>query len=248
MSDIIIPSDMENRIRQAIQFFWNTRDGQISRQEANAFHDQGNRGAVTGGKQLDGFLELIKEILISNGVIERTIFTAQKLELPGYYRPSKKWDMLVIDEEKLILAIELKIQVGPSFGNNFSNRTEEAMGSALDIWTAFREGVFKNSSPWLGYLMVLEDCDNSSSPVSIRSPHFSVMKEFNDSSYIKRYKIFCNKLVLERQYNAACFLTSQRSDAQTGDFNILDEQLSFNAFLVSMLSTIFAYRTMKGKV
>jgi len=248
MSNIIIPLNIENRIRQAIQFFWNTRDGQISRQEANAFHDQGNRGAVTGGKQLDGFLELIKEILISNGVTESIIFTAEKLELPGYYRPSKKWDMLVIDEEKLILAIELKSQVGPSFGNNFNNRTEEAMGSALDIWTAFREGVFKNSSPWLGYLMVLEDCGGSSSPVSTRSPHFDVMNEFKNSSYIKRYEIFCNKLVLERQYNAACFLTSRRSDAQTGDFTIPDEQLSFNAFLVSLLSAIFAYRATKGKV
>jgi hypothetical protein len=248
MSDIIIPSDIENRIRQAIQFFWNTRDGQISRQKANAIHNQGNRGAVTGGKQLDGFLELIKEILIGNGVTESSIFTAEKLELPGYYRPSKKWDMLVIDEEKLILAIELKSQVGPSFGNNFNNRTEEAMGSALDIWTAFREGVFKNSSPWLGYLMVLEDCDNSSSPVSTRSPHFDVMNEFINSSYIKRYEIFCNKLILERQYNAACFLTSRRSDAQNGDYKIPDEQLSFNAFLVSMLSAIFAYRAAKGMV
>jgi hypothetical protein len=248
MNSFFIPKDIENRIRQAIRFFWNTRDGQILKQEANSFHDQGNRGAVTGGKQLDGFLGLIKEILIKNEVAERIIFTNKKLELPGFFRPSKKWDLLVVDREQLILAVELKSQVGPSFGNNFNNRTEEALGSSLDIWTAFREGVFKNSNPWLGYLMVLEDCNNSSSPVSIRSPHFNVMNEFENSSYIKRYEIFCNKLVLERQYNAACFLTSIRGDAQTGDFNSPNAQLSFYAFLVSMLSAVFAYRAAKGKV
>ncbi|MCL1876227.1 MAG: PaeR7I family type II restriction endonuclease [Synergistaceae bacterium] len=248
MKNFLIPKDTENRIRQAIRFFWNTRDGQILRQEENSVHDQGNRGAVTGGKQLDGFLELIRQILIENEVAEGIIFVNKKLELPGFFRPTKKWDLLVVDREKLILAIELKSQVGPSFGNNFNNRTEEAMGSALDIWTAFREGVFKNSNPWLGYLMVLEDCNNSSSPISIRSSHFSVMKEFENSSYIKRYEVFCNKLVLERQYNAACFLTSRRDSAQTGDFNVPNEQLSFYAFLVSMLSAVFTYHAAKGNV
>ena len=245
MNHIIIPQNVENEVKEAVRFFWNTRDGRISRQEANTDRNQDNRGAVTGGKQLDGFLELIKRILIENGISESIIFTNRKLELPGYYRPSKKWDLLVVDNENLILSIELKSQVGPSFGNNFNNRTEEAMGSALDIWTAFREGVFKNSTPWLGYMMLLEDCNNSSSPVSIRSPHFSIMSEFENSSYIKRYEIFCNKLVLERQYNAACFLTSRRDEAQTGDFRTPNAQLSFNAFLISMLSAILAYRLAK---
>lgn len=234
---------MEQRVRRAIRFFWSTRDGQILRQTANDVHDQGNRGAVTGGKQLDGFLELIRQILIENEVEEENIFTNEKLELPGYFRPSKKWDLLVVDNETLVLAIELKSQVGPSFGNNFNNRTEEAMGSALDIWTAFREGVFKNSNPWLGYLMVLEDCVKSSAQVAIRSAHFDVMPEFEGSSYIKRYEIFCNKLVLERQYNAACFLTSRRENAIDGDFFAPDEKLSFMKFVVSMLSAVLAYRT-----
>jgi hypothetical protein len=248
MSNISVFPDLDNRVRQAIQFFWNTRDGQISRQGANDVQDQGSRGAVTGGKQLDGFLNLIKETLIENKVSENVIFTNQMLELPGYYRPSKKWDLLVVDEEQLVLALEFKSQVGPSFGNNFNNRTEEAMGSSLDIWTAYREGLFKKSNPWLGYLILLEDCNNSSSPVSIRSPHFRVLNEFESSSYAKRYEIFCHKLVLERQYNAACFLTSRRSDAQTGDFLTPDERLSFNVFLVSMLSAVFAYLSLKGRV
>jgi hypothetical protein len=121
------------------------------------------------------------------------------------------------------------------------------MGGALDIWTAFREGVFGNSLPWLGYLMLLEDCGGSSSPVLIRSPHLNVMAGFDGSSYIKRYEIFCNRLVLERQYNAACLLTSVRCEAGKGGLGTPSELLSFRAFLVSMMSHVVAHRAAKGK-
>src|SRR5471030_2748197 len=74
------------------------------------------------------------------------------------YRPEKKWDLIVISNKQLVCVMEFKSQVGPSFGNNFNNRTEEAIGSATDIWAAYREGAFKPSSrPWLGYLMLLEE-------------------------------------------------------------------------------------------
>ena len=143
-------------------------------------------------------------------------------------------------------AIELKSQVGPSFGNNFNNRTEEAMGSALDIWTAYREGVFKNSNPWLGYFMLLEDCSGSSVPVSTRSPHFDIMPEFENSSYIKRYELFCNKLVLERQYSAACLITSKRNHDNPGNYSLPCERISFKPFITSMLAAVLAHRASKG--
>lgn len=144
MSKAYIFPDIEQRISEAVKLFWFTRDNQISRQVAG--ETQGNRGAVTGGKQLDGFIELIKQILIKNNVNEKHIFCNTKLELPGFYRPSKKWDLLVVDNEILVLAVEFKSQVGPSFGNNFNNRTEEAMGSALDIWTAYSDTIFSVAS------------------------------------------------------------------------------------------------------
>lgn len=46
----------------------------------------------------------------------------------------------------MIAAVELKSQVGPSFGNNCNNRTEEAIGTAHDFWTAYREGAFWNTA------------------------------------------------------------------------------------------------------
>lgn len=80
--------------------------------------------------------------LRSAGVPLECVFRNKALELPGYFRPTKEWDLLVVREKKLIVAIEAKSQVGPSCGNNFNNRTEEAMGSALDLWTAFRERAY----------------------------------------------------------------------------------------------------------
>lgn len=241
MSTIRVPRDLEDRIASAVEFFWATRNGQIARQNLVGTHDQGNRGAVTGGKQLDGFVELIKEVLILNGVPERCIFIDTDLELPGYFRPNKKWDLLVVDNYELIIAIEFKSQVGPSFGNNFNNRTEEAMGSALDIWTAYREGVFGTQrAPWLGYFMVLEDCGKSNEPVRVRSPHFPVLREFIDASYKERYEIFCSKLLLERQYNAACFTTTSIADDGI-HYDFPREKLSCREFIASMLSAALSH-------
>ena len=241
MSAIRVPRDLEDRIAEAVEFFWATRNGQITRQNQAGTHDQGNRGAVTGGKQLDGFVELIKDVLILNGVPERCIFIDTDLELPGYFRSNKKWDLLVVDNNELIIAIEFKSQVGPSFGNNFNNRTEEAMGSALDIWTAYREGVFGSQrAPWLGYFMVLEDCRKSNEPVRVRSPHFPVLREFIDASYKERYEIFCSKLLLERQYSAACFTTT--SITNNGIYyDFPREELSCREFIVSMLAAAVSH-------
>ena len=235
MNTIVIPRDLNDRIASAVEFFWATRSGQIIRQNQAGTHDQGNRGAVTGGKQLDGFVKLIKEVLVLNGVPERCIFIDTDLELPGYFRPNKKWDLLVVDNNELIIAVEFKSQVGPSFGNNFNNRTEEAMGSALDIWTAYREGVFGiQRAPWLGYFMVLEDCQKSNEPVRVRSPHFPVLLEFIDASYKERYEIFCNKLLLERQYSAVCFTTTSSTDDGIY-YNYPKNELSCREFTASML-------------
>lgn len=196
---------------------------------------------MTGGKQLDGFVELIKEILVLNGVPANCIFVDVDLELPGFFRPNKKWDLLVVDHNELIIAIEFKSQAGPSFGNNFNNRTEEAMGSALDFWTAYREGVFgSQGAPWLGYFMVLEDCRKSNEPIRVRSPHFPVLHEFVDASYKERYEIFCSKLLLERQYTAACFITTGIT-AGSISFEFPKEELSFRRFVMSMLGAVLSH-------
>lgn len=155
---------------------------------------------------MDGFIELITDLISKAGADHKCIFHNKHLELPGFFRPTKEWDLLVIKDDQLVLALEAKSQVGPSFGNNFNNRTEEAMGSAMDLWTAFREGAFnKTVKPWLGYVFLLEDCPESQKPVRVQEPHFKVLPEFINASYAKRYELFCRKLVRECHYNVAPF-------------------------------------------
>ena len=101
---------------------------------------------------MDGFSKTISRLLIEAGIGEISIFQRVCVELPGFFRPTKEWDLVVVVDGNLIAAIELKSQIGLSCGNNFNNCTEEALGTAMDIWTAYREGAFHTSpAPWLGY-------------------------------------------------------------------------------------------------
>ena len=133
-------ADLDERFREAVQAFWDARDRQQRKQIAAGKIDAGTRGAVTGGTQMGALEILLTDILINAGLPRSDIRARTALELPGYYRPEKRWDLLVVSGDQLVLAVELKSQVGPSFGNNFNNRTEEAIGNAEDIWTAYREG------------------------------------------------------------------------------------------------------------
>jgi hypothetical protein len=116
------------------------------------------------------------------------------------------------------------------------------MGSALDLWTAYREGAFnKTVKPWLGYLFMLEDCARSKSPVSVKEPHFKVFPEFKGASYAKRYEIFCRKLLRERHYNATCFITSHKDKGLKGNFTEPAEDLKFDIFTNSLRAQILVY-------
>ncbi len=65
---------------------------------------------------------LIADILCKAGLKHLDVKTRTALELPGYYRAEKKWDLIVVSDGQLVSAMEFKSQVGPSFGNNFNNR------------------------------------------------------------------------------------------------------------------------------
>lgn len=237
------PKALNRRVAKAVASYWSTRQSQSARQASSGQRDQGARSAVTGGAQMDGFINLITELIKEAGIKSGHIFYNAALELPGFFRPTKEWDLLVVRDGQLILALEAKSQVGPSFGNNFNNRTEEAMGSALDLWTAYREGAFnKTIRPWLGYVFLLEDCEASRRPVSVKEPHFKVFPEFVGASYAKRYELFCRKLVRERHYNSSAFLMSEPKTGLKGTFTEPAEDLTFLQFAKSLAAHVAAYR------
>jgi hypothetical protein len=233
---------LEKNMAEAVAQYWATRETQKRKQESRGVSDAGLRSAVTGGAQMDGFIDLFTALIIDAGIPGEFIFRKTSLELPGYFRPTKEWDLIVVKNGNLVAAIEAKSQVGPSFGNNFNSRTEEAIGSALDLWTAFREGAFNAGlQPFLGYFFMLEDCAASKRPVKVKEPHFKVFPEFIGASYTKRYELLCRKLILERHYTSACFLTSNSDAGLRGGYNEPAKDLSFAKFAKSIVSHVGAF-------
>jgi hypothetical protein len=221
----------QKHLVQAIEHFWETRDSQAKGQKKS---DQGNRSSVTGGKQLDGLIGLLAYVSKDLGVPESCIYIKGN-SLPGFFRPTKDWDFIIIAPNKqLIAVVEFKSQVG-SFGNNFNNRTEEALGSAVDLWTAFRENGFpQNQQPWLGYVILVEKTNKSTTRVRLQEPYFKVRPEFYETSYLERYVLLCQKLMQERHYTSTALIWTDRSMK----FACPQDDVSFDTFLLSFMGFI----------
>ncbi|MCM1516516.1 MAG: PaeR7I family type II restriction endonuclease [Paraprevotella sp.] len=217
--------NIELNTQKAIKAFWNTKKKQLVKSG-----DSSNRGAVVGGKQLDGFLSLIKDACIEVGIPETCLYDKNN-HIPGYYRSSNDWDFLIISPKgKLIAIIELKSQIG-SYGNNFNNRTEEAIGNATDFWTAYREKQFPTyGTPWVGYLMLIGRDIKSTTPIRNYTNHYPVRSEFEDASYIDRYRILCEKLVTERLYTSSCLIWT----ADSTTYGNVTEDISIERFVKSL--------------
>ena len=205
---------MKKEILYAIKSFWQTRQKQ---------------GSVLAGKQLDAFLALLKKKAVEAGVPSECIYLKNN-HVPGYFRATKDWDLLIVSPKgNLIAAIELKSQIG-SYGNNLNNRTEESLGSADDFWTAYRENTFKCvQSPWLGYMMLVGKDNRSLRHVKANEPHFPVRPEFKDSTYLDRYTILCQRLLLEHKYNAVALIATSDEDS----YENLSDKISIESFISS---------------
>ena len=225
--------NLNERFQAEVQMRCDARDRQQKKQVEGGKIDAGTRGAVTGGTQMGALETLVADILVGAGLDPSYIRARTALSLPGYYRSEKKWDLLVVVGSQLLLAIEFKSQVGPSFGNNFNNRTEEAIGNAEDIWTAYREGRFgDHAAPFIGYFFLLEDCGRVHFPVANSEPYFPVDPVFRGASYAKRYEILCQRLMLERKYTSACLTLA--TNASPANVCFPADSLNFRHFAAAI--------------
>lgn len=110
--------------------------------------------------QMDGFAAMVRDVLVDNGLDDRFVVTKGRPSLPGYFRATKRWDMLVVRGGLLVAALEFKSQRGPSFGDDLDAITLEALGTGHDFWAAYGGQSFgpRAPRPWLGWLMLVEDC------------------------------------------------------------------------------------------
>jgi hypothetical protein len=260
MSQHILPPDFDERAAAAVQHFW------TSREVRPAPAQDGSRGAVIGGKNMDGFLSLVVGVATFCGLPSGSVLTRKAaVVLPGYFRATKNWDVLVVHEGRLLAVFEFKSQVG-SFGNNFNNRSEEVIGAAADLWVAQYHGAYRPRGaptllgtqvvrepdpllnprlqadprpPFLGWLMLLEDTAASRRPVEVDEPHFPVFPEFRGASYATRYQILCERLV-ERQLYAAAALVLSDSDGgrRAGAHQSLSEATSLRRLFAAFAGRI----------
>lgn len=245
---------LEARHLGAVQSYWIARHQQREKHIQGERIDAGTRGAVTGGTQMGALDVLIADLLEEAGLERLQIKTKPRgarrnqrqrtearsaVNLPGYYRAEKEWDLLVIAENQLVAVIEFKSQVGPSFGNNLNNRVEEAVGSASDLWTAYRDGRIGFHRPFLGYFFLLEDCPKVHRPVRVTEPYFPVDPVFRGASSSERYAVMCRRLMLERLYDAACLILS--TNAVPTQIRTPSEELGFPRFAAKLQGHVHGF-------
>jgi hypothetical protein len=102
----------------------------------------GYRLAVTTGLfDLDSLHlpESLQEAIQHGEVFTRRWVVETILDMAGYTAGPRN---------TLVAAFELKALGGPSFGNNYNNRVEEALGSAVDLRRAALADLFPGEKPW----------------------------------------------------------------------------------------------------
>lgn len=247
----LVLNGYEERVSSAVKSFWERRS---------------DAQGVRAGKTLDAFAELITWVIKSNGLADVEVITGMQAQLPGYFRATKAWDVVVIYESKLIVAIELKSIVGSS-GKNFNNRNEEALGSAVDLKMALEENAFEiYTKPFMGYMILVEDCEVTNRKINITMKHFKAMKEFmvepsmRDEiylraknglfptiagiSYIDRFDVLCKRLMHKDLYNAACVIKSPQSAIDDGYYSDVSKETSIKMFLAQLAAHVSTIATL----
>lgn len=194
----------------AIAAYWKTKGKQQAAAEAISSKAEGTAKAVRGGRQFHPVVNLIARFFLDAGYpVESIAASGKGTVLPGFFRPNKAWDLVVIHEEVLVAAIELKSLGNPSFGKNYNNRIEEALGNAIDLDQAYQAGLAGREKPWLGYFFLMDDAEKSRCEGTPRSnPSLAIAPEWASLSYQERFRIAGRRLLDKGPYDALCYVTS----------------------------------------
>tara|TARA_Y100000590_G_scaffold74062_1_gene81618 strand:+ start:999 stop:1724 length:726 start_codon:yes stop_codon:yes gene_type:complete len=231
----------EKLFSAAVGEFWRAREGQAKTQRDKGVADAGSRGSVTGGKHLDSITGLVRKVFLDADPAIQVHTSGTDTVLPGYYRGSKDWDMVVTYDQAVVAIVEMKSQVG-SFGNNLNNRVEEMVGQSLDLWRASRESLLGDLRPWFAYLMLLEDSEKSRKPVGVRTRvGFPPDPQFVDASYMERYGLAFSRARREGDVDAVCLAVSRKSSEQIA---YPDRSMTFDAFAAQIVSRVSAVKAL----
>lgn len=202
--------------KDAVAEYWGAKNTQNELSAIKNRVGAGTAGSVRGGKHFDPIAALLAKFFLEAGYPPDAIrITGRKeLSLPGYFRPQKQWDVVVVHDGILIAAFELKALGGPSFGNNYNNRVEEALGSAVDLRHADLAQLYPGEKPWLGYFFIMQDAPGSRHAVKVDEGPIAVEQTWIGMSYQERFAIFCERLLTEGIYDSVCYITSSAENPE----------------------------------
>lgn len=185
-------SVLEENVLIALNSWATARAAQKKRSTEGGRAQQGNRAAVVGGRHLDGINALIAqriEEFAGPGLEFRVNHAAT---LPGYYRSSKSWDLVVVRDGVPVLAVEYKSMAG-SEGKNLNNRADEIFGMAEDLRQAEIHGLLPRNMK-RAYVFIMGITPKSTTPVKAKTQIGTLDPIFADASYLERAAIMCERM------------------------------------------------------
>jgi len=200
-------------LERAVAAYWQTKEEQY--RAARAIHSsaEGTAGAVRAAGHFTSIAGLLARFFTDAGYPPESIHTGKAdTVLPGYFRPSKAWDLVVVHAGVLVAAFEMKALGGPSYGNNYNNRVEEALGNAMDVGRLALDRGVGEELPWLGYFFVMQDDAGSRRQVKPQEGRFPADPEWFGLSYQGRFALTGRRLLGEGTYDGVCFLASSPED------------------------------------
>lgn len=226
--------DYEEAFAAAIQEFWTIKNDQQAAANLAGRSDGGTSGSVRAGKHMSPFESLIRRVVEDAG-IEPDPAQRDKLYLPGFYRETKSWDVVLQYQGHALAIVEAKSQ-GSSLANNFNNRVEEAIGQAADVWKSHERGLLISGlRPWVGYLMIVEETTKTTDPKHLLGGKavpagMKVDPLFDGMSYAERYATAFERLDQERMLDATCVAITSGPES----YEYPNEWLSFNGFAAQL--------------
>jgi len=226
--------DYEAEFARAIAQFWAIKTNQQAAADQAGTSAGATHGAVRAGKHMAPFEELVRQVVRDAGVTV-DVEQAETIYVPGYYRETKSWDVVLQYKGHALAIVEAKSQ-GSRLANNFNNRVEEAIGQAADVWKSHERGLLVSGiRPWVGYVMIVEETPKTTEPKHLLAgkavpPGMVVDSGFDGMSYAERYAEAFKRLDQERMLDATCVAITSSGSA----YSYPDEWLSFNGFAAQL--------------
>lgn len=211
---------------------------------------------VLNGRTMFAFENAIKTLLIQNGVDDNHIVNGTKATLPGYFRASKNWDIVVYKplsngKNLLLAAIEMKSMYG-SVGNNLNNRSEEAIGSAFDLQKANTRLRLSSKGenferPFIGYIFLLGEHEKNKKGSKIGIPLFGADEVFVrkdpqgnliPENYETRTEVLVNRLVESELYTSGTFILANNTTVK--GYQEPNPELGFYQFIAKLLGEVIS--------